>query len=132
LNFATVQLKEIRVNTMEKISSKTLEINRVKKEKSDYIENNMAVKKDREEERIYERKKLDFEKKIKVLRGEIADLDEEERNEIIEIEAFINILNDADKYYKKATYVQKRKFTKILFSNIILDQQKRLHVNIKP
>ncbi len=132
LDYATVQLKEIGVSTMEKIANKQLEINRHKSDKSKYIEKNMGVKKDREEERIYERKRADFEAKIKILKSEIDDLDEDERNEILEIEAFINILNYADRYYKKASYVQKRKIVKILFSNTVLDQQKRLHVNIKP
>ncbi len=90
------------------------------------------MKKDRDEERIYEKKKADFDARVKILKSEIDDLDEGERNEIVEVEAFINILNNADRYYKKATYVQKRKIVKILFSNTLLDQQKRLHVNIKP
>lgn len=117
---------------MEQINAKQLEINRLKRDKSDYIDKHMSTKKDREEEGIYEKKKADFESKIKILKSEIDDLDEGERNEIIEIEAMMSIMFDADKYYKKANYVQKRKIVKILFSNTLLDQQKRLHVKIKP
>ena len=117
---------------MEKIATKQLEINRLKSEKSKYIEKYMGIKKDREEERIYEKKKAEFDAKVKILKNDIDDLDEDERNEILETEAFINILNNADRYYKNASYVQKRKIVKILFSNTVLDHQKRLHINIKP
>lgn len=130
--FASVKLKEIGVSTTEQVNIKQLEINRLKREKSDYIDKHMSTKKDKDEERIYEKKKADFDAKVKILKSEIDDLDEGERNEIIEIEAMMSIMFNADKYYKKASYVQKRKIVKILFSNTLLDQQKRLHVNIKP
>ena len=54
------------------------------------------------------------------------------RNESMEVEAFMNVLCGADSYYKDASYVQKRKITKILFSNIVLDHTKRLHIAVKP
>lgn len=120
------------MSTSEQINIKQLEINRLKRDKSNYIDKHMSTKKDKDEEKIYEKKKADFDAKMKILKSEIDDLDEGERNEILEIEAFINILNNADRYYKRASYVQKRKIVKILFSNTLLDQQKRLHVNIKP
>jgi DNA invertase Pin-like site-specific DNA recombinase len=114
-NFASVKLKEIGVSTMEQINLKQLEINRLKWDKLNYIDKHMSTKKDREEERIYEKKKADFEAKIKILKSEIEDLDEGERNEIVEIEAMMSVMFNADKYYKKANYVQKRKIVKILF-----------------
>lgn len=92
----------------------------------------MGIKKDTEEECIYEAKKTDFETKIRILKGEIDDIDESDRNEVMEVEAFMNIICNADSYYKRASYVQKRKITKILFSNIVLDHRKRLHIAVKP
>ena len=117
---------------MEQINLKQLEINKLKRDKSNYIDKHMSTKKDKDEERIYEKKKADFDAKVKILKSEIDGLDEGERNEIIEIEAMMSIMFNADKYYKKASYVQKRKIVKILFLNTLLDNQKRLHVNIKP
>ena len=42
------------------------------------------------------------------------------------------MLNNAKKYYEKATYVQKRKIIKILFLNIKINNKKELTVQIKP
>lgn len=132
LEYSRIQLKEIEINNQEKIASKNLEINRLKSDKSKYIDKHMGIKKDIKEERIYEAKKADFENKIRILKSEIDEIDESDRNETIELEAFMNILCNADSYYKKASYVQKRKITKILFSNIVLDHKKRLHIAVKP
>jgi hypothetical protein len=92
----------------------------------------MGIKRDSQEERIYEGKKSEYDNKIRILKAEIDDIDEVDRNETIETEAFMSIPCNADSYYKRATYVQKRKITKILFSNIVLDQRKRLHIAVKP
>ena len=59
-------------------------------------------------------------------------MDDTERNEIIELEVFIDILNNAKNYYKKASYVQKRKIAKILFLNIKINTKKELVIQIKP
>jgi hypothetical protein len=66
------------------------------------------------------------------LRKEIAGLDENERNEILEIEMFIILLNKAKSFYLKANYVQKRKIIKILALNIKIDHEKRLRIQVKP
>jgi hypothetical protein len=132
LEFSRVGLRELEMQTQEKVNIKTLEINHLKSEKKKYMEKNMGVKKDNEEEKIYQDTKADYDHKVDFLRSEIVDMDKNERNEEIEIEAFINIFGKADQYYKNASFVQKRKITKILFSNIILDHEKRLHIKIKP
>ena len=62
----------------------------------------MWINKDEDEIRIYEKTKEEFDKKIKFLRKEIEKMDNNERNQIVEIEVFIDILNNAKKYYKKA------------------------------
>jgi len=48
------------------------------------------------------------------------------------LEVFIDMLNNAKGYYKKASYVQKRKIAKILFLNIKINTKKELAVQIKP
>jgi hypothetical protein len=47
------------------------------------------------------------------------------------MELFIDILNNAEQYYKRANYVQKGKIAKILFLNIKIDHQKRLLIQPK-
>jgi len=92
----------------------------------------MSIKKDQEETRIYEESKEDYERKIKSLRKQVIEMDDNERNEIVELEVFIDVLNNAKNYYKKASYVQKRKIAKILFLNIKVNTKKELAVQIKP
>lgn len=54
------------------------------------------------------------------------------RNELLEFEAFFQILNNTDTYYSQASYVQKRMIVSILFSNILLTPEKTLQIAIKP
>ena len=92
----------------------------------------MRFQRDKEEEEIYQTEKISYDKKIERLRQEIKNLDEWERNQIIELEVFIKVLNNAKEYYKKWDYVQKGKIVSILFSNIKIDHKKRLHIQVKP
>ncbi len=132
VNFTNIKLDNILLTTKEKISSKTLEMWRIKSEKTKYIKNNMSIKKDEEELEIYENTKLDYDKKVTFLLKEIEDLNKWERNEIVELEIFIDLLNNAKNYYQKANYVQKGKIAKLLFLNIKVDIKKRLHIQVKP
>lgn len=125
-------IRELTESSQEKIWSVNLQINRLKSDRAKYIENNMWVKKDIEEEEIYQRKRSNFDDKIVLLKKEIEEIEKQERNELLEIEAFINVLSNADRYYKKLTNVQKRKIADLLFLNIVVDHQKRLHINVKP
>lgn len=130
--YGSSEIKRIGKDSMERIASKQLELNRLKSERNKYIDSHMSLKKDTQEEEIYEKKKLDFENKINLLKKEMDNLDESERNEIFEIESLMKILIDTKGSYKKASFVQKNKLVKILFSNIVVDHQKRLHINVKP
>lgn len=132
LNFVITRLDIIEKTIKEKIASKNLEISRLKANKKKYIQKFMWWAKDDEEQAIYENEKLNYDKKINALRKEIENLDEWERNEMLELEVFIDVLNKASEYYKKANYVQKRKIAKILFLNIKIDHKKRLHIQVKP
>lgn len=92
----------------------------------------MFLARDEEEKRIYDKEKENFDKQIKFLRKELENLDDIERDWIFELEIFVDMLNNAKKYYEKATYVQKRKIIKILFLNIKINNKKELTVQIKP
>jgi DNA invertase Pin-like site-specific DNA recombinase len=132
IEFTNTRLDDIIKTTKERQASVNLEIWRLKSKKDEYMKKNMWIKKDEDETRIYEETKLDYDKKIKSLRKQVEEMDDSERNEIIELEVFIDVLNNAKNYYEKASYVQKRKIAKILFSNIKIDTKKRLTVQIKP
>lgn len=64
--------------------------------------------------------------------NELVEVNKYEGNELVELEVFIDILNNAKNYYKKASYVQKRKIAKVLFSNIKINTKKELVIQIKP
>jgi len=126
------KLEDITLTTKDKIQKKQVEIGRIKTRKEKYIQANMSKITDNEERSIYEATRNDYDSKIKFLRKEIEALDEWERNEIVELEVFIDILNNAQSYYKKASYVQKRKIAKLLFLNIQINSKKELQIQVKP
>ena len=132
VDYTNQNLENIINITKEKQISLNLQIWRLKSKKETYIKNNISIVKDGEEKRIYENEKENFDKRIKFLRKELEKLDDIERNDTIELEIFIDIINNAEKYYKKASYVQKGKIAKILFLNITIKSKKELTVQIRP
>ena len=64
----------------------------------------MSIKKDNEEQDIYEAKKKSYEQEIKFLRKQLEKEDDNERNNILELEMFIDMLNHTADYYKKTNY----------------------------
>lgn len=132
INFTNSRLDEIDRNNRQEITKINIEIWRIKNKRSEYIKNNMNLKKDALEEEIYEKTKNEFEEKIDFLYEQVKNLEKNERNEIVELEVFINLLNNAKEFYKKANYVQKGKIAKILFLNIKIDNKKSLKIQVKP
>ncbi|NUJ97482.1 recombinase family protein [Candidatus Gracilibacteria bacterium] len=132
VSFTNTELDKINLTTKEKISRKNLEISRVQNQRNKFIKDNMKFKKEGLEGEIYQKEVDSYNGKIQFLRKEIEALDEGERNQILELEIFINVLNNAKEYYKKGNYVQKGKIVSILFSNILLNNKKRLQLQVKP
>lgn len=132
VSFTNTELDKINLTTKEKISRKNLEISRVQNQRNKFIKDNMKFKKEWLEWEIYQKEVDSYNWKIQFLRKEIEALDEWERNQILELEIFINVLNNAKNYYKKWNYVQKGKIVSILFSNILLNNKKRLQLQVKP
>ena len=129
VKFATNWMDKLYKKSTEERNRITLAINKLKWEKNNLIKKNMRIERDEDEQKIYENTKKELDKNIELLKDEIWDLDTWERNKILEFEIFLDILQKADQYYKKADYVQKRKISKILFSNILVGPKK---IIIKP
>jgi len=70
------------------------------------------------EEEAYQQEVIRLEKLIESLDNDIDELRENDRDIILEFKVLWNFINNAEQYYVKATYVQKRKINEILFSNI--------------
>ena len=60
------------------------------------------------------------------------ELDVSDRNTIEEFHILTWILQKAGEYYRNASYVQKREITEVLFSNITVDNKKRLAFEANP
>lgn len=132
VDFAKQQIDKIDYENKEKRVKKTLELNRIDSQKKEYIKNNMWKVRDDEERMIYNRERDTYDAKLAYIKKEIDDIDKEERNEIFEIEVLVGTMHNIPKYYKKLSNVRKRYITEILFSNVVLDHEKRLHIQVKP
>lgn len=111
-----------------------LRINNLSSERNAYILRHTASlgTMDAEERDIYERKKKDYEEQITFVDGELLDLNSKEKNLIFTTDLVAKFFKNAVQYYKKATYVQKAKIIKILFSNVAVSKQKRLTLAVNP
>jgi SMC interacting uncharacterized protein involved in chromosome segregation len=85
-----------------------------------------------EQKKIYKEGLEKHNLEIEILEKDLKDNNVSERNEILEASTFLDVLRNASTYYKKANYVQKRKISKILFSNIVINNKKRLTIKVKP
>ena len=126
------KLQKAHNETIERVNVLNMRINTVRGQLTTYIQNNMHFKKDKLEGEVYENKKKEFEAKMVRLERERESLGNQERHAIVEYESFLNVMQNAGAYYRKASYVQKARITQIFFSNIVIDTKKRLHLAVKP
>ena len=130
--FMQTKADELYKRTTEQINALNMRINNERSNLRKYINNHMWIKKDPLEEEIYQNQKKSHEAKIDRLTKERDELGSKERSTYIEYEMFMSVMSKASQYYRKANYVQKAIITSIFFSNIVLDDKKRLHIAVKP
>lgn len=132
--FIKSRLDEIRKTQREKANYLNAEIERVQNSMDKYIDSTIPIKKDftEEEKNVYEKRIESDKAKIKYLRKQIEDCDDEERDKIMELDIFSYILNNAEEFYKKTTLVQRQKIVKMFFLNIKIVHKKWLQVQVKP
>lgn len=92
----------------------------------------MAIDFSDAERKIYNEEVERYDNQIELLEKERSEIDLSERNEIVELRIFLDMLNKSGEYFRKASYVQKRRISKILFSNIVIDNKKRLTIAVNP
>ena len=97
-----------------------------------YLEKMMWKDLDPNEEKIYKKKKNEFEATIQNIKSEQDALECNNRNLILEFEALGRLAENIVKYYKKSDYVRKRKLISIFVSHIVVTKQKRLTIAVKP
>jgi len=69
---------------------------------------------------------------ISFIEKELMAVTENERNTMVEVQVFLDVLRKAASTYKKASYVRKRSIIDLFISNISVDKQKRLTLAVKP
>lgn len=69
---------------------------------------------------------------IERIEKELMAVTESERNTMIEVQVFLDVLRKAASTYKKASYVRKRSIIDLFVSNISVDKQKMLTLAVKP
>jgi len=132
VDFAKDQADVINKQKRTEANKIQLRLNKKTTEKTNYIKRHMGIELNKDERKIYEEELEKFEIEIDVLQRDHKANNDSERNEILELTIFLDMLRRSGNYYKRATYVQKRKISKILFSNIIINNKKRLTIEVKP
>lgn len=130
VDYINKTLQELEKKNIVEIKRLNFEKNKLLAKKQEYIKKNMPIQKDIEEERIYQWEKNRYEEMIINIENSINEINNSERNSIIEFEIFLKIIQNAHKYYKKANYVQKRKITNIIILNIIINAKKQVRIEV--
>ena len=132
LRFLWDELENIVEDNKTKASKIQVQINRIKSQRTKFLKRNLWKKMDKEEQEVYSNEKKRFSKELELLEKERQWLDTYERNTILEFEVLVQILQKAPQYYKKATYVQKRKIMEIFVSNIVITARKAVKIKVNP
>lgn len=89
-------------------------------------------KKTTAEQEIYDKDMDDYSEKIDYLSHQLNELETKKRMKIEEYEIFMDMLSNISDTFKNSDYVRKGRLIKILYSNITIDKQKRLSLELKP
>ena len=105
-------------------------INKLTTKKNKFILDNMGKKRTKDEQLVYEKQIEEFNKEIDASNENASKIVLEERNSILEFEAFVNIIENAKEYYKHWWYVRQSTIIDLLVSNIYVDNKKRLSIEL--
>lgn len=132
VDFMRNRLQELYKATSEELVILQVRINDLRGQEKTYIDEHWGLKKDTREEEIYTNKKLQYSSKIERLEQEAMQLRQSEKETITKYEVFLDTLQRASSYYRRANYVQKAKICEIFFLNMVLDKEKQLHITPRP
>jgi len=116
------------INKQKRTEANRIQIktNKLVSSRKNYIKKHMWIERNSEEQNIYKEELERFELEIELLEREARDNTISERNEILELTIFLDMMRKASRYYRKIGYVQKRKVSNILFSDITISKKKSL------
>ncbi len=131
-DFLTKQLGEIEEKKKKERKIFQDHINSLTSKKNDFILKNLGKKRSKDEETVYKTQLEEYDKEIASANENASNIVIDERNKVLEFEAYAHIIANAGKYYKKFNYVQQAKIVEMLVSNIYVDKEKRLTIVVKP
>lgn len=121
-----------RVNeSKDQITKLNLRMIRLKSEKANYIDNNFWLRKDKDEEALYQRKKASFDAQISQTEQDIIAINQSDRNRERDIDTFLRLLQKAPELFKKATYLQKKAITSFFIEKIVITHDKKTQITLK-
>jgi hypothetical protein len=132
VNHIKGNLDDVNRRAREARNQLAIEINRITKDKTDFIKKNLGERRSIEEDNVYQDELKRYDEKISFIEKEQSKVTINERNEIMEFQVFVEILQNSSARYRKLNYVQKRNLIGMFFSNIIVDNKKRLAVQANP
>ncbi len=132
VEFMKTRLQELYKKTSEELGILQVRVNDLRGQQTNYINKHMGIQKDSQEEKIYNDKKQQYSGKIERLEKEATLLRQSESDTIVKYEVFLDTLQRAWDYYKRAKYVQKAKICEIFFLNMVLDDKKNLMITPRP
>ena len=132
VDFAKNQADTINDKKRTESNKIQIRLNKLSSKRKEYIKKHMGKDLDQEEQKIYKEELEKFDIEIDVLEKEQRENTISERNELLELTVFLDMMRKASRYYKKVGYVQKREISKILFSNITISNKKRLTIKVNP
>ncbi len=132
IDHAKTKIDTINEENTKKYNTVNVRINSFRREKKELIKKMLGRTMNEQEKEVYNEQIKNWDKKIEILEKELKEINISERNNILELQSFIDFIQKADRYYEKANYVQKRKISEILFLNIVFINKKRLTFEVKP
>ena len=133
VNYMKGELKNERTKIETNRSILNMRLWKLKQDRDAFIEKYLwYMFKDEKEEELYNKKRKQFDTQENSINIELNSLSVSERNKEVEFQLFAKMLKNAGTYYKKATNVQKQKICKLLVSNLVVDNRKRLRIERNP
>lgn len=80
---------------------------------------------------MYEEKIKQYDANIDELKRQRSENEKIQRNEPLEIVAFLDLMRDLSAAYEQSNYVRKAKVAQILFSNIVVNHKKQVTIRVK-
>ena len=133
VSFAKNRIWSIYEESIRKQQSINLRLWELKKQKQEFIKSCLWKQfKNEEEEELYQQTKKSFDDKEKILLDEYNNLSKSDRKKELEFEAIINLMQNVGEEYRKRWKVRRKKICELLISNIFIDKEKGLTIEVKP